>query len=462
MSSNEDQTTLLTPISNALSLSLAKKCSKISDIVKENNNCLDVHLQHFCGFAISSGGLISDDFRKKIWPVLAKNIPLAKRCNSTSREHFEIVEFKCNNNSDKANTSNISDSDFESALSTFSDSSEEEDDDDITLDNCVASSSQPLEIQIEELQSHPDWKQVELDVIRTLSRFPPNIEDVERERLQQQLTPLIVRILYQNEDFHYYQGFHDVCLTFLLILDADEAFKAVQSICQRGSFGNYLSCSLEESVLKELDDIYVLLFLHDREVEEQLRGLELGTLFALSWPLTWFSHALQHHSQVTLFFDFFLCSDYLMPIYVSAALICERREEILNCEKEMPLMHKLLNHVPAEINCNRIVSTARSLYGSYPPTVLHEYKKEYDKIRERQRRQKDIMEKIDNVNRENMQMLLERRGSSLRLNVYEFARPFAVFGGVAAIAVVYFILKMDFQFFSQKISFFKYFSQKYL
>jgi len=65
MSSNEDQTTLLTPISNALSLSLAKKCSKISDIVKENNNCLDVHLQHFCGFAISSGGLISDDFRKK-------------------------------------------------------------------------------------------------------------------------------------------------------------------------------------------------------------------------------------------------------------------------------------------------------------------------------------------------------------------------------------------------------------
>jgi len=70
----------------------------------------------------------------------------------------------------------------------------------------------------------------------------------------------------------------------LLILDADEAFKAVQSICQRGSFGNYLSCSLEESVLKELDDIYVLLFLHDREVEEQLRGLELGTLFALSWP----------------------------------------------------------------------------------------------------------------------------------------------------------------------------------
>uniref|UniRef100_A0A1I8BGY5 Rab-GAP TBC domain-containing protein n=1 Tax=Meloidogyne hapla TaxID=6305 RepID=A0A1I8BGY5_MELHA len=436
MSFNDEQTTLLTPISNALSLSLAKKCSKISDILMEHVNDLDVQFQHLCGFAVSSGGLISDDFRKKIWPILAKNIPLAKRCNSTHHEHFNIVEFKCNS-SDKANTSNISDSDFESALSTFSDSSDEEDDD-LTLDNCVGSSSSPLKIPIEELQTHPDWKQVELDVIRTLSRFPPDIEDVERERLQEQLTPLIVQILYQNENFRYYQGFHDVCLTFLLILGADEAYKAVQSVCQRGSFGNYLSCSLEESVLKELDDIYVLLFLHDREIEEKMRSLEL---------VTWFSHALQHHSQVTLFFDFLLCSDYLMPIYVSAALICERREEILNCEKEMPLMHKLLNHVPAEINCNRIVSTARSLYGSYPPTVLHEYKKEYDKIRERQRRQKDIMEKIDNVNRENMQMLLQRRGSSLRLNVYEFARPFAVFGGVAAIAVVYFYTKNGFPIF---------------
>jgi hypothetical protein len=65
MSCNDEQTTLLTPISNALSLSLAKKCSKISDILMEHINDLDVQLQHLCGFAVSSGGLISDDFRKK-------------------------------------------------------------------------------------------------------------------------------------------------------------------------------------------------------------------------------------------------------------------------------------------------------------------------------------------------------------------------------------------------------------
>lgn len=64
-SCNDEQSILLTPISNALSLSLAKKYTKISDLLIEHINDLDVQLQHFCGFAVSSGGLISDDFRRK-------------------------------------------------------------------------------------------------------------------------------------------------------------------------------------------------------------------------------------------------------------------------------------------------------------------------------------------------------------------------------------------------------------
>jgi len=68
------------------------------------------------------------------------------------------------------------------------------------------------------------------------------------------------------------------------VLDDREALQAVENICLHGSFRNYLSCSLEESVLRELDDLYVLLFLYDHEVERYLRDVELGTLFALSWP----------------------------------------------------------------------------------------------------------------------------------------------------------------------------------
>jgi hypothetical protein len=61
---------------------------------------------------------------------------------------------------------------------------------------------------LEELQSHNEWRQVELDVNRTLARFPPNIDDEKRAQLQDQLTKMIVQLLYENPKFHYYQGEH--------------------------------------------------------------------------------------------------------------------------------------------------------------------------------------------------------------------------------------------------------------
>lgn len=61
---------------------------------------------------------------------------------------------------------------------------------------------------------HAEWNQVELDVHRTLARFPPNTSDLERRQLQTDLIPMIVELLYSNQAFRYYQG-----LSFLLIKD---------------------------------------------------------------------------------------------------------------------------------------------------------------------------------------------------------------------------------------------------
>jgi hypothetical protein len=66
--------------------------------------------------------------------------------------------------------------------------------------------------RLEELYSHKDWNQVELDVNRTLARFPPNISDLKRAQLQKELTPLIVSLLADDDALNYYQG--DVNDTF--------------------------------------------------------------------------------------------------------------------------------------------------------------------------------------------------------------------------------------------------------
>lgn len=55
--------------------------------------------------------------------------------------------------------------------------------------------------------------------------------------------------------------------------------------------------TLEATVLRDLDLMYVLLWKVDKELEQVMRAIELGSLFALSWPLTWFSHSLHHYNQ---------------------------------------------------------------------------------------------------------------------------------------------------------------------
>lgn len=81
-------------------------------------------------------------------------------------------------------------------------------------------------------------------------------------------------------------------------MNVPKALYTARFLTKRGSFYNYLTTSLESSAMTELEILYVLLYMHDGEIELYLRDADLGTLFALSWPITWFSHDLQHYSQV--------------------------------------------------------------------------------------------------------------------------------------------------------------------
>ena len=67
-------------------------------------------------------------------------------------------------------------------------------------------------------------------VNRSLKRFPPGISEEERPDLQDQLTRLIVRVLYKHPDLHYYQGFHDVAITFLLVVGEQLGFHIVEKL----------------------------------------------------------------------------------------------------------------------------------------------------------------------------------------------------------------------------------------
>ena len=65
---------------------------------------------------------------------------------------------------------------------------------------------------------------------RSLKRFPPGISDEERPDLQDQLTRMIVRVLHKHPDLHYYQGYHDVAITFLLVVGEQLGFHIVEKL----------------------------------------------------------------------------------------------------------------------------------------------------------------------------------------------------------------------------------------
>lgn len=69
------------------------------------------------------------------------------------------------------------------------------------------------------IQRNDNYRQVILDVERSLKRFPPSVQEVQRIAYQDKLTEIIIRILDHNPDMYYYQGYHDVCLTFLLVMN---------------------------------------------------------------------------------------------------------------------------------------------------------------------------------------------------------------------------------------------------
>ncbi|CAK9301575.1 unnamed protein product [Gordionus sp. m RMFG-2023] len=71
-------------------------------------------------------------------------------------------------------------------------------------------------------ENHFYYNQVVMDIERTLKRFPPGLDPSERLVLQNKAINIIMSILYENDDIHYYQGYHDIAITIILVLTEEK------------------------------------------------------------------------------------------------------------------------------------------------------------------------------------------------------------------------------------------------
>uniref|UniRef100_A0A6P7EZ45 TBC1 domain family member 20 n=1 Tax=Diabrotica virgifera virgifera TaxID=50390 RepID=A0A6P7EZ45_DIAVI len=251
---------------------------------------------------------------------------------------------------------------------------------------------------LEELSSHSEYQQVVLDVNRSLKRFPPGIPYKQRLALQDQLTVLILRVIIKYPHLRYYQGYHDVAITFLLVVGEVVAFRIMENLST-----THLRDCMEPTMEKtsyRLNYIYALLSKVDHDLYNFLDSASVGTMFALPWYLTWFGHSLNQYKDVVRLYDFFLASPQDMSLYVSASLVIHRRQEVFAEGCDMASIHCLLSQIPDNLNFEAILEKASEYYRKFPPEKLEQLvKRRVEKELEQRKRDEQLMKNRLNRNK---------------------------------------------------------------
>eukprot|EP00088_Acartia_fossae_P012925 TRINITY_DN16690_c0_g1_i1.p1 TRINITY_DN16690_c0_g1~~TRINITY_DN16690_c0_g1_i1.p1 ORF type:complete len:438 (+),score=101.54 TRINITY_DN16690_c0_g1_i1:49-1362(+) len=217
----------------------------------------------------------------------------------------------------------------------------------------------------EQVQKHPEYNQVVLDVNRSLKRFPPCIGEEERPLLQEQLTRLIIRVIITHPHLHYYQGYHDVAITFLLVVGEHLGYHIVERLSV-SHLKEFMAPTMEPTS-KLLQYMYPIIRQRNSDLHSHMVRAEVGTIFALPWLITWFGHVLPDYNDVVRLYDFFLAQPPMMPVYLATAIVLYRQQEILEAECEMSSIHGLLSQIPQDLPFEKLLVESQILYEYYPP-----------------------------------------------------------------------------------------------
>ncbi|CAF0923151.1 unnamed protein product [Rotaria sordida] len=223
-----------------------------------------------------------------------------------------------------------------------------------------------------QIESHRYYGQVRMDVERTLKRFPPNYSDSARIELQEELIITVIKMLIKHDYLNYYQGYHDICLTFLIVLGADLCLPCIDTIT-KSHFKDFMEPTMEKT-RDLLSYLMPLINCVNSECAEYMqRGGVGNVMFALSWFITWYSHVLDDLDIILRLYDLFIVSHFLMPIYVAAEIVNFHADQILSIDCDMPSLHQYLTRLPSELDSNtweEIINRSLHLFRNHHPDTL--------------------------------------------------------------------------------------------
>ncbi|KZL79059.1 gtpase-activating protein gyp10 [Colletotrichum incanum] len=287
---------------------------KTEDIIEA---CKWRNIEALKGFAGTRGGFLTDTLRRKAWPIL------------------------------------LGLTDSESFKDTVAAGKEEKD-------------------SWKDLPRHRDEEQVALDVNRAFIYYPNHQNDTELEKNKRELSDLIVEVLRRYPYLCYFQGYHDICQVFMLVLEPPWRARLVSRLSVL-RIRDFMLTNLEPTVaqLRLIPDI---LQAADPKLKRHLAGTE--PFYALAGTLTMYAHDIQAYGDIARLFDILLVREPVFSVYMFAQIVLNRRDELFdNGEDDPSMLHLILSKVPQKMDLESLIAGATELYERYPPESLSAWRK---------------------------------------------------------------------------------------
>ncbi|KAK1979909.1 GTPase-activating protein gyp10 [Colletotrichum cereale] len=218
-----------------------------------------------------------------------------------------------------------------------------------------------------DLPRHRDEEQVALDVNRAFVYYPSHQNDTELEKNKSELSDLIVEVLRRYPYLCYFQGYHDICQVFMLVLEPPWRAQLVSRLSVL-RIRDFMLTNLEPTVaqLRLIPDI---LQAADPNLKRHLAGTE--PFYALAGTLTMYAHDIQTYGDIARLFDILLVREPVFSVYMFAQIVLNRRDELFDNDEDDPsMLHLILSKVPQKMDLESLIASATVLYERYPPESL--------------------------------------------------------------------------------------------
>ncbi|EQK99303.1 Rab-GAP/TBC domain protein [Ophiocordyceps sinensis CO18] len=219
-----------------------------------------------------------------------------------------------------------------------------------------------------QLPRHREEDQVQLDVNRSFIYYPNDQSKAELEQRKTELSSLIVEVLRRNPYLCYFQGFHDICQVFMLVLEPALRARAVARLSVL-RIRDFMLPSLGPTTahLRLLPDV---LANADAELRRHIASIE--PFYALAGTLTMYAHNIENYPDIARLFDAFLAREPVFSIYVFAQIVVDRRDEILEID-ESDMLQVILAKVPSGMDIDALIAKSVRLFDEHPPDSLRSW-----------------------------------------------------------------------------------------